>query len=531
MAEVLVASQLRSGRASSNPHSFLGRGVALLVLDVVAALAAFGFTLWVVDGLASIQPGFGALAAGLVLPLIPAIAVGLVLVAGVMFELTTTARFASSDAVNWLPLRPIEYVLASTFAIAFSYSLSLALALGAGAAIAVATGEYLTYLLAAGLGVLGLLEGGFLIEMIRAVTQRVSAVVAGRAARVSLALRIVGVLVMLLALQFAFNPVLLYDVVGTSGLNGTWTAVIPILWGTHSVEAAGRGDLLSGAVFAAATVALSALLLAAAVRLRARYWNPVAPELKLSPHEYGASHPWLRRFGFGPLEASLVGKDLQGLLRRREMTPFLLLPLVLGAVGLLGLDPGAGPSSVPGAVLWGGMVAGLFALFLSTTSLGQERRGVLNLYANPVPPRSVFRAKAGLVLLLAGTFAVVLTGAVSLRMGLDLPTTIGTGASALAAVAESTFLGLAFAARYSDFQERPRPQYLRPTAMLAASLGGMFVLLLTVGPLAFAIGDPALGAIGLDFLLFGALLATVVIGLGFWSARRGVDRLFAEMPS
>ena len=51
LAEILVASQLRAGRSTSNPRSFLGRGIVIAVADVGLFLAAFGVVLLVLGSL------------------------------------------------------------------------------------------------------------------------------------------------------------------------------------------------------------------------------------------------------------------------------------------------------------------------------------------------------------------------------------------------------------------------------------------------------------------------------------------------
>ena len=113
------------------------------------------------------------------LPFIPLFAVATVLVAGVMFELTATAKFAGSDAVNWLPVTPGEYVLASSSAIAYTYSPALAFVLGPVAALSLDVGLGGSVALVAFLAIVGLFEGAFLVEMVRSATQRVSSSGAG----------------------------------------------------------------------------------------------------------------------------------------------------------------------------------------------------------------------------------------------------------------------------------------------------------------------------------------------------------------
>lgn len=532
MAEVLVASQLRSGRANANPKSFFGRGYSILLFDAIGFLLGFLGTDALLGAIGAVDPAIAGSAATVILPILPTFAIGVVLVAGVMFELTTTSKFAGSDAVNWLPLVPSEYVLASSLAVGYSYSFPLAGALGVATAVALVSGQYLPFALAAFFGLLGVVEAGFLIEMVRAATQRVSAVVVGRTGRMTIALRAAVIVVLLLLFQFAFNPVLLYDALGPSGPGISLTTLVPLLWTSRAVYAVLAQQYLVAGGFAAGALVLFAALGFLAFDVRERYWVPLPTEIRLAAHTYGETHPYLARLGFGPVEASILTKDLHGLLRRKEMLPLLALPPVLGLFGIFSMA-GTGPAGFgPGPILWAGMIAGFFALFLSTTSIGQERRGLVNLYVNPVPPRSVFRAKAGLVVLLAGAFGLVISIGLSAWYRFPIGSALGTALLSLLTVLEGTFVGLSFATQYSDFQERPRPQYLRPAAMLAAMLVGMTLLFLTAGPIAFGLAGGVIlpASFVLPLLLFGAAVALCVIPLTFWWARRGIEQMMRELP-
>ena len=57
-----------------------------------------------------------------VLVFVPALVPSVVLVAGVLFELSASSKFSSSDSNNWLPVTQAEYVLASTNTETYTYS-------------------------------------------------------------------------------------------------------------------------------------------------------------------------------------------------------------------------------------------------------------------------------------------------------------------------------------------------------------------------------------------------------------------------
>jgi len=179
-------------------------------------------------------------------------------------------------------------------------------------------------------------------------------------------------------------------------------------------------------------------------------------------------------------------------------------------------------------VIFTAWATSFFALLIATTSVGQERKAISTLFAAPIPPSSVFRAK----LVAAVTPAWIASLAVGVLVGVifRVAPLVVAGLVLLSALAGFTVAlwGLAFAARYSDFQERPRPQYLRPGPMLAATASGILIVFVVVIPGAialFATGTQALEGAG-----FAAAVAGTVMALAWGWARRGFDGLFREIP-
>ena len=158
LAATLVASQLRSGRSSSDPKSFFGRPELIALIDVVLFVVCAGLAALALSS-ASASPSDVAALTNVFLPFVPLIAASVVLIAGVMFELTTTARFAGSDAANWLPISPGEYLAASVSAIAYTYSPAVAITLGVLLPPAVVGGTLLVYTAAVALAVVGCSRG------------------------------------------------------------------------------------------------------------------------------------------------------------------------------------------------------------------------------------------------------------------------------------------------------------------------------------------------------------------------------------
>ena len=523
IADTLIASQLRSGRSGSDPKSFFGRPALIGLIDGGLFLTALGLATVSLDEshlsasqLASLTSSF--------LPFVPLIAVGVVLVAGLMFELTTTAKFAASDAANWLPISPGEYLGASVSAIAYTYSPAVALTLGGLLPFAYLGGNVPLYAATAAFAVAALVEGAILVEMVRAATQRTSSITVGRRGQVNLVLRAFVLVLVILLLELAFNPVFLIGIAQRLSTVAVVTAVIPFFWSTESLTQWAGGNLNVGAGFAVAQLAFIAALGYLAVDLRERNWVPTPTEVRLEAHRYAARNPLLALFGLSAAESALVAKDLKGLLRRREMLPTLVIPVVL--VVLVVAEGGAlgGPVSV----VWIGWVAGFFSLLVAGTSIGQERRALQLLYAFPLSPRIVLRAKAAFVLVPSIVVALGLSVVVGLFFGLPPAVFLGVLLLVVTVSVVLTFWGLAFASRYSDFQERPRPQFLRPGGMLVATGSGMALLFAILIPGAVALLYPSGFSVPLGLMGVGIALITGSVAVS-WT-RSGFEQLFRELP-
>ena len=246
---VLVASELRSGRGTANPRSLFGQPIFLLVIDafVVGALSVAGSLFF--RAVLPTAPTLARLAVTQGLPLLPLFCLGGVVLAGLLFELNRSVRFSTSDAANWLPLTPREYVLASASAIAYSDSLIAALAIGVALAIGAASGAWAVTLLAIALSANGLLAGALVVEMVRATTQRAAAALSGRSGRAALIGRLLLFVVVIVVFEVFFSPLLLYRLLGAIATLGPIAYWIPVLWAPLSVEGWVGGNLVGALGF------------------------------------------------------------------------------------------------------------------------------------------------------------------------------------------------------------------------------------------------------------------------------------------
>jgi hypothetical protein len=526
LSSALVASQLRSGRTTSDPQSVYGRPLVIALYDVLAFL--FGAA-----AAGSVLPSLGldasqlASATDLAAPYVPLLAVGTVLLAGVMFELTTTSKFAGSDAANWLPITPTEYVAASSSAIAYTYSPVVSLVLGGLLPVALLGGALSTWVLSVAFAASALVEGAALVEMVRATTQQTAGASTGRRGILTALGRALVLAVVLLVLDLAFNPVFLIRFLSAVPASGLVATLVPVFWPTEALAGWASGNFLAAAAFTAGQTAFVLGLVALAGALRARYWVPSPPENAPAGSAPTGGHPLLRAVGLSEAEAAITAKDLRGYLRRRELLPTLVVPGVLILLLLLegNVFTAGGPLTV---IVWGGWVSGFFALLLAARAIGQERRSLQWLYAYPLTSRSILKAKVAAVLI-PGLVGTALIGAVvAADAGLGLLAAAGLIVVMLAAATVLGLWGLVFATRFSDFQDRPRPQFIRSWAMLAAVGSGMVLLFLILVPGAIALAVPTPYVLGLA--LWTVLFTGGAGALALYLAATGFATLFQELP-
>src|SRR5208282_6452985 len=107
IALTLAKSQLRSGRSGRGGESFFRNPAILAVVDGICFVAC-GLIGFAVAGIilalppAQAAPLISAIKESLVF--VPVLVPSVVLVAGVLFELSVSSKFASSDSINWLPV-------------------------------------------------------------------------------------------------------------------------------------------------------------------------------------------------------------------------------------------------------------------------------------------------------------------------------------------------------------------------------------------------------------------------------------------
>ncbi len=176
-----------------------------------------------------------------ILVFVPALVPSVVLVAGVLFELNVSSKFASSDSINWLPVTQAEYVVASTLSVAYNYSVVPSVIMGLTLGPAVRLGYGGTWVEMLLLSCVSLFYGGAIVEILRAAMNRVSVAVMSRARRGALVLRLAATIGVILVVELIFNFAFLLDIVGKFQSALSAAAFLPVLWGSAAVRASETG--------------------------------------------------------------------------------------------------------------------------------------------------------------------------------------------------------------------------------------------------------------------------------------------------
>jgi hypothetical protein len=542
----LSKSQLRASRTNRAAASFFRRPSIILILDVLAfaASAAIGYgALFLLrtldapgassDSLQLYSQAISALKELMIF--VPVLVPGMVLIAGLLFELNVSSKFSASDTVNWLPVTQVEYVMASSLSIAYNYSISVAIVIGGTLFPAWGLGLGWLWVGVSLASIFTLFTGGALVEILRATMNRVSSLVMKRARRGAILFRLALMAVVILVFESIFNPTLLIIVV--NGLSGTFSVFVfvPIFWGAVAVQAITTDQPLRVLVFSAGTVAFTGLLVWIATKVRSRYWSPVAFTVRVTTSEYVPRASSLVSVGLTGAEAAIVKKDLKGLTRRRELSQFLIIPVIFTAIFLFesyttaqsGLQSSGTGFVQQLPVLF---VAGFFSLLISSASFGQESKSVMVLYSLPISPGEILRAKAFVALLLSlGATAAVLV-IFSVING-SSPTVFAESLVISASIAvEEVAVGLAFGARFPDFQEKPRPRFVDPIWLLVMTIVGLVTAGVTALPLVVGEIVSSVPGVSVPAYFFPAAIvfAAVVTVLSYRSASGSVRHLMAE---
>jgi hypothetical protein len=488
LTKVLTFSQLRATRTMRGRLDFLRRPSAIVLIDA----AAFIVACLVAQRLASIfiapiSTSTGSSLAVQVMVDLPIFLMFLIMISGLLWELSYSFNFTSTDMINHLPITAAEYVLASSASLAFSYSIYVAVGLGAALGLALQFGLIYAWIITVLMSFVGVLIGAFGLEALRAFTNRASSLLYKRSGRAVMILRLIVLIVVFVFFQLIFNPTIMLSLLGSIAGSVQGASYFPLVWPSLAVASFIEDNLLSASLYAFLTFLLCGFFFLACVRLRQAYWMPMPVSVKLSTATYAPSAGFLSRLGLNPTESAIVRKDFRSLSRRREMARFLAIPILIVASLLIPslVSTSQSPASSLGIMFWFfPLIFGVtfFALFTSMISVGQEGSAVWNLYSSPLLPRELVRAKVTANIILSLPIAIAFWLGITLLGHTSFKSSLAILLVLAALILAESFVGLALGAKYPDFSETIRSRFIRLTGMLTGMLLGMAVAGVILAP-------------------------------------------------
>lgn len=500
-ARVLMISRLRSTRRSFVSRSFTNRPLVILAIGLALFFVAF------LAGIATVSfLAVGSRASGisqsdisqLVLTVfggIPLFLTGFYFTMGLLWELNASAEAESADVINWLPITPGEYVVASSLSTSYTYSPVLMIAYGFTIPIAIFSSNLLALAILFPLGFLSSMIGSTAVEILRASLSRASKAFNRVGGRPFIVMRILGIMLILVFTQLLFNGFFISRIIGSVVSDTSFGVLIPILWPSLSVTKAIGSDLVGSGVFLGLSVAFFVSLGWVALFLKARYWVVPPSAVHFSGKGSISGPSRLGSYGFNQSSLALLRREIRSATRRKEVIRLtvvpIIIPVLIGFPLIFSPAPSNnnGPQGTLAPIFLGAPFlfgVGLGALFLGMTGMGQEGKSIWALSVLPVSAGMVVRGKI-LFTSIISSIGLILAAVVTI-VGLHLPVYslvvfLGLGVSAILAEAS---LGMAVGSRFADFSEGPRPRFVTITGSIIGAVLGLIAMFIMVLPVALA---------------------------------------------
>ena len=491
LAIVLTKSQLRATQRNKLVARLFGDPRSIIIVDALLLLGVgtLGYVLLSMNWIA----GFADMIRNIEsegLAGVPTSIAFAVIVLGVLYEISQPLQSMSTDLVNWLPISSTEYVAGSVVSEAYLYSFMLSLFLGVLLGPALYFGLSLIWVAAALMAVIALLTGSCVVEILDAVTNRISSSFYKRSGRSGIIFRLGLTIIILVFVQLIFSGqiagYLIRSIVHT--VQVAW--YVPMVWPSVSVLSLSQGSIMNSIIFGALSIGFTLTLFQVAVMVRARYWVPVPVSVRLSTQTYLPSESRVSIPGLGSVELALLRKDFRSILRRREMARFMAIPFVLAAsIGLSLVTSHATSDSLNFVTILPLYIipVTIFAQMLAMTSIGSEGYAVWNLYAAPIRPSQLLRAKLIYAITLGIIFCVGMAIFFSILVNSALPHLWVLMIVGIVTVLEQSAIGISIGARFPDFREMVRSRYVSIWASLLGLFVGLFISFLTISPIFLSI--------------------------------------------
>ena len=543
-ANILMLSRLRNTRRSFLSNSITNRPILIALIGSAMFAAGVGFGTATV----SFLRGVGASPADIgqivetIFGGIPIFLIGFFFTMGLLWELNASSESESADSINWLPISPSEYVLASTLSTSYTYSPLVLVTVGFSLPIGILTGNTSAFFVLVVASVVAAFIGSVTLEILRSLLARASTAFNKVGGRSMILLRILGVILILLFTQTLFSGFLIIRIINSVAAANAATILVPLIWPTLSITSILRSDALSSAYFFTLSLGFLAALASIALALRSRFWVATPPSFHFSNAGTISGVSRLRKIGVSVISLALVRREIRSATRRKEVVRLMAIPIILPVMISFPaiFSPAPTTSAASGLIsplflavplLFG---VGLGTLFLGMTSIGQEGKRLWNLSSLPleagtiVTSKILFTSLISTIGLVLGLGLTVFFFQVSI---LDALTFIAVGITLVLAEAS---LGVAIGSRYPDFSDGPRPRFVTIIGSIIGAFLGVVMMLLMSLPLVLLLLARVFlllpFSLQLSFFL-GGMLGLIFARISYSLSIRSVDGILRELPS
>jgi hypothetical protein len=543
-AKILMLSRLRNTRRSLLSNSITNRPILIALIGSIMFAAGVGFgtaTVSFLKGAGASSGDIGQIVET-IFGGIPIFLIGFFFTMGLLWELNASSESESTDSINWLPISPSEYVFASTLSTTYTYSPLVLVTVGYALPIGILTGNMSAFLVLVLASVIAAFTGSITVEILRSLLARASTAFNKVGGRLMIALRILGIILILLFTQTLFSGFLIIRVINTVGSANATTILVPLLWPTLSITSVLGSNLLSSAYFLSLSLGFLALLASTAFTLRSRFWVSTPSSFHFSNAVTISGVSRLRKIGVSATSVALVRREIRSATRRKEIVRLMAIPIILPVMisfpALFSPAPTtSGQSSLISPLflavplLFG---VGLGTLFLGMTSIGQEGKRLWNLSSLPIEAGTIVTSKIVFTSLIATIGLVLGLGLTVFFFQVSVLDALSFIAVGIALVLAEASLGVAIGSRYPDFSDGPRPRFVTIIGSIIGAFLGVVMMLLMSLPLLFLLLARIFlllpFSLQLSFFL-GGMLGLIFARISYSLSIRSVDGILRELPN
>ncbi len=360
-----------------------------------------GFLIGIFGGLFASDAGLHALILGY-FPVIPTTLFLIALFFSISGKTSRMQEETNAEISPWLPITWEEHTLASLLVNFTGVPLAILLLACSGAiSFAFVFGEFAMGAIALISIIIAVFMASLLVEIFSTLMERLFDRLSASSGRAGIWVRFIGMIGVGLAFFFFWFVI-------SQGGGAFLRSFSEIQWKIWFVPSVWPGVAL--AFFAGGNYALFLVLLIStgifefglfhlSTRLNMRFGGRESTSFTIGEGDYSYGGGILEKFGFPPLEASLISKDFRAFTRNKKLMGVLFAPLFFMLWPLL-----QGPKSTIALPL---MAPAIVSMTLGSVSLGSEGRAVWHLYSMPITAERLLRCKYYFVVICSGLLSSV----------------------------------------------------------------------------------------------------------------------------